>query len=275
MFGNFFRPQGGAPAPAPAPAPQQPAPTQAPAPAPAPLPNPAQTGHAVNEPLQQPAPAPSPMSQFASLFGAPESAAPQHADVQHAQDFIAAMLGASTQNPDAQPAMRLDPNALASAFGQIDYTAGLDVDGLIQTLQGRGADPNAQPVDVLRQALNHQGLNVITAMAPLMERMVQAAMERTMNESVTRTHNSLTSQSLMTEFLHTHQYARSPVMMPLLQNMCEIIARQNPAAMDRPKVIDAIHRTFQGMSLAIRPEQLPGEHDLPRGAQTGFDNLFS
>jgi len=283
MFGSMFGRQNAEAAPA--------APTPAPA---APAPQPQQPQHtARNEPLnaaaQQPqgqpaqptqptqpaAPAPVTLNSIISrLSTQPQAQAANPNDpVQFAQDFIGSMMNAPEQS--ATPtAPRINAEALREAFGQVDLTSGLDLAQLTEALQGRG-NGEVDAATLTQQALQNQGLNIITAIAPLMNQMVQRAMEQAVTDATSRTHHGLTSQSLVTEFLDAYPYARNPMMMNMVREFCNTIVAQNPTSIDRPAVFKAIDLAFQGMSKTIRPDVPQGQENLPRGAQTGFGDVFS
>jgi hypothetical protein len=285
MFGNMF---GGRPAPSQQQAPAQPAqpPAQQQAPA---SPPPSQSGVAPSEPLRmapsqppqgQPAQPPAAPSQpsFSDLIarvngGGQQAPAPAPDDpAQFASDFISAMMN-TPEMPTAPIAPRINPAALREAFGAVDLTSGLDLGQLTEALQGRAAG-DANPADLTRAALQTQGLNIIEAMAPVLNQMVQQAMEQAVQASTRQATHGLTSSSLVQEFVALHPYAKSPMMMNMVQQFCNAIVAQNPANINRSEIFKAIDLVFQGMSQAVRPDQGPGEQLLPPNAQTGFSGIF-
>jgi len=191
---------------------------------------------------------------------------------QFAQDFIASMM-ATPETNFTTTAPRINPDALREAFGVVDFTTGLDIGQLTEALQGRGA-ADADPAALTRQALQTQGLNIITAVAPLLNQMVQAAMERAVAQSTQQAQHGMTSQSLVGEFLALHPYAKSPLMMNMVTQFCNTIVAQNPTTINRGEIFKALDLVFQGMSQSIRPDRLNGGDNLPSNAQTGFSDVF-
>jgi hypothetical protein len=270
MFGSMF---GSRPTSAPEPAPQQ----QAPAPAPQ-----QQSHTAQNVPLP-PVTVPAPGSNNPAPVSVADIMARMNGGTEvNAGDFAHDLMNALMATPQAAPpqAVRVNPDLLRNAFADVDLTTGVNLGQIEEALRtGRPVDVGGQQVngaDLLRSALNSQGLNVMTAITPLLNQMIQRAIEQAQTSAVTTSRHEQASQALVTEFTALHPYAASRVTLPLVTEMCNSIVRANNGGpIDKAQVFRALDAVFQGISTAIRPDRGAGmEAQLPARAETSFDDLF-
>lgn len=170
----------------------------------------------------------------------------------------------------ASMAPRLNVDLLRDAFSQVDLTTGIDMGNLLESIQP-GAENAPQAV---QQAFQMQGLNVLTAMAPLINQMVQRAVEQAVTASVRQTDHQQQSRDIVTAFVERHPHANNPVSLQLLSNLTGALIAANPARIDRAQILAGLENFMQGLSLATnKPQSQSG--DIPQGAQTGFGGLFN
>lgn len=248
------------PSPAPAPAGQTPVPApQAPQPAPAPAPvqtvNPLQEIMASLNPAQTPQPGQAPRAQDPMAFAA---------------QFLEALNDPGAAPQVQQIAPRLNTDLLREAFGQVDMTSGVDIGAVLQGITGQAENGE----ELLRGALQANSLNVITAMAPLVNRMVEQAVTRAVESSLQQGDHSRISREIVTDFVTAHPHANNPVSMQILSNITNTLIAANPQRVDRVAIQRGLEQFLAGISQATS-QPAPETLNIPRGAQTGFGGLFS
>lgn len=256
------------PAPAPAPA-QTPAPAPAPTggqPAPSPAPAP--------QPTPAPAPAPTPVNPMAnllqSLAPAPTGGPQPNDPGAFALQFIDALSAQPAHTPSMAP--HIDPVMLRQAFESVDLTSGVDLGQIMPQLQG---NDQAVPADqAMRALLQVQGLNIISAMAPLINQMVAAGIERASQDSVTRINHQHASQALVTDFVKQRPHLNNPLSLQILSNVASTIVAANPQGANPATVHAALERFMNGLAASTSvPAVTP--NDAPAGAQVNFSGLFA
>lgn len=283
MFGNMFgRSSGSAPASetlrpnSPAPAPAQPA-----NPGPAPIQQAAsqqviQLGNQTT-PVQPQASAPTQVQQPTQLQALLASISPQHQQpavnaqqdpITFAANFLEALTDPASNPAPQQIAPRLNVDAIRSAFDQVDMTSGLDIGATLESLGGENGEES------LRNLLQGQALNVITAMTPLVNRMVEQAVERAVQASITQTDHNMLSREIVSSFVERHPHASNPVSMQLLTNIANTIIAANPRNVNREQILLGLEQFMAGISAATNKPN-PQESNIPQGAQTAFGGLFS
>lgn len=256
MFNMFSRnsntpaPQPQAPqqqAPAPAPQQQQQAPQQQPAP-------------------QQQAPAPQqPTITLSSLIGNDRPADP----VEYAAKFMD-MLGAQQQavDPTQSQQIQINPTALTEALKGIDMTNGADLQKLFESQN----DPTAFGTE-LKVLLQQTSQNTIATMVPLVNQLVAQAVAQAQTQAVQMSQQAVTVDNLINTFQNTHSYAGNPVVSRMLTGMAQALVHSAPPGTSIQTLVDALHTTMTGMSIATGGNPNGGPAPKPIG-QTDFSGLF-
>ena len=139
-------------------------------------------------------------------------------------------------------------------------------------LQG---NDQAVPADqAMRALLQGQGLNIISAMAPLINQMVAAGIERAAQDSVTRINHQHASQALVTDFVKQRPHLNNPLSLQILSNVASTIVAANPQGANPATVHAALERFMNGLAASTSvPAVTP--NDAPAGAQVNFSGLFA
>lgn len=186
-----------------------------------------------------------------------------------AQNFIQALQHG---NPDlvadqmGQPA-RLDEQQLFQAFSQVDMTGNIDVNALLENMNGQDGPQH------LRQAFQQSQLNTIMAMTPLVNQLVATAVERATQTAVRQSEHNLTSSAIINDFRQRYDYSANPVVSGMLENLAPTIAQSLPKGTPTAKVSELLHHVFSGISAATN-DRRDGPASAP-GVQMDFRGLFN
>lgn len=274
MFGNIFGGGGSSapaqpthtPAPAAPPAQQQPQTPQQHLPAPGSQPRNADMP-APPQPTTPTAPTGAQNISLADLLARP--AAPGTDDSQaYANDFINAIMaqGDGLNNDLSASPTQINQQALYEAYQNIDLTSNMDINGLLDGLQGENG------AQLLRQALQQSQVNTIMAITPLVNQLIASAMERTSQHAVTQSDHNLTANAIINEFTSRYAYASSPIVSNMLNGFAKEIAKSVPRGTPTSQIVDQLDRMFRGFSISTRaPDR---NEQIPRSAQMDFTNLF-
>lgn len=290
MFGSIFGGGGNnAPAqpthtPTPAPAGQgNGGGTSRPAPAPAnpgSNPAPARDPHSGQfaQPGAQPAPAQNEQpsgGQVLSLAdllsrSAPSGEGPsaERAAMDYANDFIGALVSSDNRSAEDQSGrpVQIDTNALHEAYQNVDLTSNLNLAGLLEGLQG---DEGPQ---LLQQTLQQTQVNTIMAMAPLVNQLVAAAVERAQSAAVTQSDHNLRSSSIIQEFQSRYAYGGNPIVSQMLTGFAQTLAKNAPPGTTTSQIVDALDHVFRGLSTSTAAPR--GNGMVPEQAQVDHSGLF-
>lgn len=260
-------------------APVNPAPSSAPAPATAPASEPLNSNPAPSAPPSAAAPAapaaPAPAAPAApSLNLADLLLRPQQSDpntpvdpMQQAHQFLSS-LGAGDPNQSAQPAVRINEQALREAMSEVNLTDGVDWTKFNEALQtGQGTEA------ALQTAMQTQGLNVLTAMTPVINMLVEQAVQNATQQAVTQSQHSLTSSSIVTAMRDTYEYASNPVASMLIESIANQVAPTLPPNTPMRDVVSRIDELFRTMSSGLTAD--PTKQTARSGVQSGFTGLFN
>lgn len=254
--------------------PLAPAPVHAPAPH---IPAPAPGGQ---QPQQQPAPAPqnapAPETMTLAQLLAGAGAAPKPGTSRpDPVDFAASFIDAIGQdnsgdlNQSATPP-RVNPDLLRTAFNNVDLTNGIDINALVAAMQTGGDDA----ATTLQAALQHQSLNTLQAMTPIINQLVERAFEQASERAVTMSQHNLTADTIVTAFQTKYPYASNPVASKMLAGFAETVSKTMPRGTPIDTIVDGIAHMFKGMSTGLGPTTDPQQLNIPRGAQTDFRGIF-
>ena len=235
-------------------APQQ----QAPAPAP-------QQQSAPPQQQQAPAPQQQPVVTLSSLIGNDRPADP----VEYAAKFMD-MLEAQQQSvdPTQTQQIQINPTALTEALKGIDMTTGADLQKLFESQN----DPTAFGTE-LKALLQQTSQNTIATVVPLVNQLVAQAVAQAQSQAMQMSQQAVTVDNLINTFQNTHSYAGNPVMSRMLTGMAQALVHSAPPGTSIQTLVDALHTTMTGMSLATGGN--PNGGPAPRHVgQTDFSGLF-
>lgn len=239
MFGSIFR-SGNAPEPTPTPTP---APTTAPATTTAP--NQPTPTPAMPTPAPAPAPAPAGTSLRDLIAQATGEQTQQISPEQFASQIINGIMNQQAPQEVGSQPVGINVDAMRQHFGTVDLTAGIDMASLLQQLQQ--GDPNASTT--LKNVLQSQSLNTMTAIVPIINQLVARAVADATQQAVTQANHDVTSSALITGFAERYPYAANPATMKLLTGFAETLTQNSPRGTPVNKLIDTLHTLFQGIGI--------------------------
>lgn len=250
MFGMFTRNSGGG-----GQQPAQPQPQQ-------------QPDQQQQQPAQQPtppAPQQPPTISLSSLLGQDRPADP----MEFAAKFMD-MLGAQQQavDPTQTQQIQINPTALTEALKGIDMTTGADLQKLFESQN----DPTAFGTE-LKALLQQTSQNTIATVVPLVNQLVAQAVAQAQSQAVQMSQQAVTVDNLINTFQNTHSYAGNPVVSRMLTGMAQALVHSAPPGTSIQTLVDALHTTMTGMSLATggNPNGGPAQKSI---GQTDFSGLF-
>lgn len=253
MFGMFTRNSGGGG--------QQPA-----------QPQPQQQPDQQQQQQQQPAPpAPQPAPQqqqtisLSSLLGQDRPADP----MEFATKFMDAISAAPQVDPTQGQQIQINPTALSEALKGIDMTTGADLQKLFESQN----DPTAFGTE-LKTLLQQTSQNTIATMVPLINQLVSQAVAQAQAQAVQMSQQAVTVDNLITTFQNTHSYGNNPILSRMLPGMAQALVQSAPAGTSVQTLVDALHTTMTGMSVATGGNPNGGSQSRAVG-QTDFSGLFS
>lgn len=264
MFGSIFR-SGNAP---------EPTPTPTPAPTTAPVTTPAPSQPTPTPSMPTPSPAPAAAQAGTSLRDliaqATGEQTQQISPEQFASQIINGIMNQQAPQEVGSQAVGINVDAMRQHFGTVDLTAGIDMASLLQQLQQ--GDPNA--ASTLRNVLQSQSLNTMTAIVPIINQLVARAVADATQQAVTQANHDVTSSALITGFTERYPYAANPATMKLLTGFAETLTQNSPRGTPVNKLIDTLHTLFQGIGIGTAQ----GGQQQPQGRgkiSSDFSELFN
>jgi hypothetical protein len=211
----------------------------------------------------------SPFNLLQAMTGrtASVAAAPTQDDL--AGQFISAMLGQQTAQPTAGESMRIDTAALAQAYGSMDLTSGIDFGAILTQMQS--GDANAAQTS-MKALMQQSSLNTITALAPLLQQAMTAAVQSAKSEALSEGSNNMRSQALITAFGNKFAYGSNPIVQGFLQKLAPLIAKSAPAGSSTEAMVDMLNDMFKNMSSSMVGNN-QGQQQAP-GVITDFASVF-
>ena len=250
MFGMFTRNSGGGG--------QQP--TQ-----PQPQPDQQQQPPQPTQPASQSAPPQQQTISLSSLLGQDRPADP----MEFATKFMDAISAAPQVDPTQGQQIQINPTALSEALKGIDMTSGADLQKLFESQN----DPTAFGSE-LKTLLQQTSQNTIATMVPLINQLVSQAVAQAQSQAVQMSQQAVTVDNLITSFQNTHSYGNNPLLSRMLPGMAQALVQSAPAGTSVQTLVDALHTTMTGMSVATGGNPNGGSQSRAVG-QTDFSGLFS
>jgi hypothetical protein len=211
----------------------------------------------------------SPFNLLQAMTGRSVSAAAAPTQDDLAGQFISAMLGQQTTQPTAGESMRIDTAALAQAYGNMDLTSGIDFGAVLTQMQS--GDPNAAQTS-MKALMQQSSLNTITALAPLLQQAMTAAVQSAKSEALSEGSNNMRSQALITAFGNKFAYGSNPIVQGFLQKLAPLIAKSAPAGSSTEAMVDMLNDMFKNMSTSMVGAN-QGQQQAP-GVITDFASVF-
>ena len=210
---------------------------------------------------QQPAQTPAD-NTATDIFGQPVQQAQPQGDI---GAVLAALMNADELNTmSSAPSINLD--RLTETLPSLGLSDGIDFAAIEQQMQ------NGQTGDALRAVVNSTQTNTIRAIVPIINELMQHAVQAASTAAVTTSQHDLMSSAIVSEFQQRYPYGSSGAIMPLLTQFANALAQNAPRGAKPSDIADQLHQLFQGVGSST---QQPTNQNNQRGVQTSFSDLFS
>ena len=188
-------------------------------------------------------------------------------------EYAARMLDVFSQasdrvDPTQGQQIQINPTALTEALAGIDMTNGADLQKLFESQN----DPTAFGSE-LKGLLQQVSQNTIATMVPLINSLVSQAVTQAQQQTLQMSQQAVTVDNLVSSFRNAHEYANNPVVSRMLTGMAEVMVQNSPPGTSIQALVDALHTTMSGMSLATGGNQRQSNSPV-KGGQTDFSGLF-